>query len=190
MNDDNPDTYTQYGITSFGSAFCGDKNKPGVYTRVSKYVPWIAGIVWPNNWRLGDFRGESGHIVLKINKKKLKYKPFVLYSIGTRTAHIIPKVLCSLINRRRRGRIDDIAHSVKLSSAPLKAILREGKDNTFFKSSDQITVRNFYKSHIPKADGFLIGSSINDIFPTPAIVSFTHPAGGRHSFLIYLVWNV
>lgn len=40
--------YTQIGITSFGKIFCGD-NTPSVYTRVSKYIPWIEGIVWPVN---------------------------------------------------------------------------------------------------------------------------------------------
>uniref|UniRef100_A0A2S2Q5K2 Serine protease snake n=1 Tax=Sipha flava TaxID=143950 RepID=A0A2S2Q5K2_9HEMI len=38
--------YTQIGITSFGK-FCGDKDAPGVYTRVSKYISWIEKIVWP-----------------------------------------------------------------------------------------------------------------------------------------------
>lgn len=38
--------YTQIGITSFGK-FCGDKNAPGVYTKVSKYTSWIEEIVWP-----------------------------------------------------------------------------------------------------------------------------------------------
>ncbi|CAH1723029.1 unnamed protein product [Aphis gossypii] len=40
--------YTQYGITSFGK-FCGDKNTPGVYTRVAKYISWIEKIVFSNN---------------------------------------------------------------------------------------------------------------------------------------------
>lgn len=33
------------GITSFGK-WCGEKNLPGVYTRVAPYVPWIESIVW------------------------------------------------------------------------------------------------------------------------------------------------
>lgn len=33
------------GITSFGS-ICGSKNAPAVYTRVSRFVPWIESIVW------------------------------------------------------------------------------------------------------------------------------------------------
>uniref|UniRef100_A0A1B6LJF7 Peptidase S1 domain-containing protein n=1 Tax=Graphocephala atropunctata TaxID=36148 RepID=A0A1B6LJF7_9HEMI len=37
--------YSQIGITSFG-AKCGG-NKPGVYTRVSNFIPWIESIVWP-----------------------------------------------------------------------------------------------------------------------------------------------
>ncbi|KAL1117766.1 hypothetical protein AAG570_004081 [Ranatra chinensis] len=36
---------TQVGITSFGRE-CGKPNSPGVYTRVSYYVPWIESIVW------------------------------------------------------------------------------------------------------------------------------------------------
>lgn len=39
-------TYIQFGITSFGSSFCGLKENPGVYTRVAKYVPWIEGIIF------------------------------------------------------------------------------------------------------------------------------------------------
>lgn len=43
------DSYCMYaiiGITSFGK-FCGFKNSPAVYTKVSYYVPWIESIVWP-----------------------------------------------------------------------------------------------------------------------------------------------
>ncbi|XP_030370379.1 serine protease snake [Scaptodrosophila lebanonensis] len=38
--------YYLVGITSYGE-FCRSKS-PGVYTRVSSYVDWIASIVWPN----------------------------------------------------------------------------------------------------------------------------------------------
>lgn len=41
--------YTQIGITSFGSKFCGSENTAGVYTRVSNYISWIEPIVWPND---------------------------------------------------------------------------------------------------------------------------------------------
>ncbi|XP_014477879.1 PREDICTED: serine protease snake-like isoform X2 [Dinoponera quadriceps] len=34
------------GITSFGQG-CALVNSPGVYTRVSHYLPWIENIVWP-----------------------------------------------------------------------------------------------------------------------------------------------
>ncbi|GLV43595.1 snake [Carabus blaptoides fortunei] len=34
------------GVTSFGKP-CGNPNTPGVYTRVSHYIPWIESIVWP-----------------------------------------------------------------------------------------------------------------------------------------------
>ncbi|KAG8249754.1 serine-type endopeptidase activity protein [Homalodisca vitripennis] len=37
--------YSQVGIASFGTQCSG--NRPGVYTRVSRYVPWIESIVWP-----------------------------------------------------------------------------------------------------------------------------------------------
>ncbi|KAG8235995.1 hypothetical protein J437_LFUL016528 [Ladona fulva] len=33
------------GVTSFGN-FCGCKNSPGVYMRVSSYLSWIESIVW------------------------------------------------------------------------------------------------------------------------------------------------
>ncbi|GJQ73784.1 CLIPC1 [Trypoxylus dichotomus] len=38
-------TYKIVGITSFGKG-CGLEKVPGVYTRVSYYVPWIEGIIW------------------------------------------------------------------------------------------------------------------------------------------------
>ncbi|KAK9509570.1 hypothetical protein O3M35_006858 [Rhynocoris fuscipes] len=40
-------TRTQIGISSF-SRGCGLPDYPGVYTRVSAYLPWIQSIVWPN----------------------------------------------------------------------------------------------------------------------------------------------
>lgn len=40
--------YSQIGITSFGK-YCGNKDTPGVYTRVSNYIPWIERIVWPKS---------------------------------------------------------------------------------------------------------------------------------------------
>ncbi|XP_045470318.1 phenoloxidase-activating factor 3-like [Harmonia axyridis] len=33
--------YIQVGIVSFGTATCGDKNLPTIYTRVDKYLKWI-----------------------------------------------------------------------------------------------------------------------------------------------------
>ncbi|XP_069686627.1 serine protease snake-like isoform X2 [Periplaneta americana] len=36
------------GVTSFGK-FCAAQNAPGVYTRVSSFVPWIESVVWPND---------------------------------------------------------------------------------------------------------------------------------------------
>ncbi|XP_065204413.1 serine protease snake-like [Planococcus citri] len=35
------------GITSYGEAFCGDKETPAVYTKVAFYLEWIKDIVWP-----------------------------------------------------------------------------------------------------------------------------------------------
>lgn len=43
---DNQCTYSIIGVTSFGK-FCAAKNAPGVYTRVSSFVPWIESTVWP-----------------------------------------------------------------------------------------------------------------------------------------------
>lgn len=34
------------GVTSFGKK-CGSIGEPGIYTKVSHYVPWIESIVWP-----------------------------------------------------------------------------------------------------------------------------------------------
>ncbi|KAL5242096.1 hypothetical protein ACI65C_009506 [Semiaphis heraclei] len=39
---------SQIGITSFGK-YCGNRDTPGIYTRVSNYVPWIERIVWPKS---------------------------------------------------------------------------------------------------------------------------------------------
>ncbi|XP_066991487.2 serine protease snake [Anabrus simplex] len=38
--------YYVIGITSFGK-FCAAENAPGVYTRVSAFLPWIENEVWP-----------------------------------------------------------------------------------------------------------------------------------------------
>ncbi|CAK1587424.1 unnamed protein product [Parnassius mnemosyne] len=38
--------YTVVGVTSFGRA-CGFIGEPGIYTKVSAYVPWIESVVWP-----------------------------------------------------------------------------------------------------------------------------------------------
>ncbi|KAM3955015.1 serine protease snk-like [Aphomia sociella] len=34
------------GVTSFGSA-CGKTGEPGVYTKITTYLPWIESVVWP-----------------------------------------------------------------------------------------------------------------------------------------------
>lgn len=39
--------FTQVGITSFGSSFCGIAGVPAVYTKVFFYVTWIESVVWP-----------------------------------------------------------------------------------------------------------------------------------------------
>ncbi|XP_026744119.1 serine protease persephone-like [Trichoplusia ni] len=39
--------YIILGVTSFGYTTCATVGYPGVYTRVSNYVPWIESIVWP-----------------------------------------------------------------------------------------------------------------------------------------------
>lgn len=37
--------YSLIGVTSFGK-FCGFKNSPAMYSRISFYIDWIEGIVW------------------------------------------------------------------------------------------------------------------------------------------------
>ncbi|XP_044746619.1 phenoloxidase-activating factor 3-like [Coccinella septempunctata] len=37
--------HIQFGIVSFGTATCGDKNLPTIYTRVDKYLKWILDTV-------------------------------------------------------------------------------------------------------------------------------------------------
>lgn len=39
-------SYTLFGVTSFGDK-CGLES-PAIYTRVSEYLDWIEGIVWPD----------------------------------------------------------------------------------------------------------------------------------------------
>lgn len=59
-SNENKCIYKIVGITSFGK-FCGERNAPGVYTRVSSFVPWIESIVWP--WTTvfcGEHRREVG----------------------------------------------------------------------------------------------------------------------------------
>lgn len=34
------------GLTSYGSTYCGAKNSPGIYTRVTSYLGWIEAKVW------------------------------------------------------------------------------------------------------------------------------------------------
>lgn len=37
----------QHGIVSFGPSHCATKDTPGVYTRVTHYVPWIVSNIEP-----------------------------------------------------------------------------------------------------------------------------------------------
>lgn len=42
--------YKQVGVTSYGIK-CGVPDTPGVYTKVSYFVPWIESIVWKNTYK-------------------------------------------------------------------------------------------------------------------------------------------
>lgn len=39
--------YIQYGIVSYGPRHCGTEDKPGIYTRVFKYMKWILDNLQP-----------------------------------------------------------------------------------------------------------------------------------------------
>ncbi|KAL0269567.1 UNVERIFIED_CONTAM: hypothetical protein PYX00_007256 [Menopon gallinae] len=39
--DDAPPRYYLLGIVSFGTKKCGTKDMPGVYTRLTEYMPWV-----------------------------------------------------------------------------------------------------------------------------------------------------
>ncbi|XP_047105926.1 serine protease snake-like [Schistocerca piceifrons] len=39
--------YHVIGVTSFGS-YCAGEDSPGIYTRLSSFIPWIESIVWPD----------------------------------------------------------------------------------------------------------------------------------------------
>ncbi|XP_049854824.1 serine protease snake-like [Schistocerca gregaria] len=39
--------YHVIGVTSFGN-YCAGEDSPGIYTRVSSFIPWIESIVWPD----------------------------------------------------------------------------------------------------------------------------------------------
>ncbi|XP_029343690.1 venom protease isoform X2 [Acyrthosiphon pisum] len=41
--------YTQVGVLSAGKGQCPKKDSPDIYTRVSKFLPWIEQIVWPKS---------------------------------------------------------------------------------------------------------------------------------------------
>ncbi|XP_055991527.1 kallikrein-13-like [Sorex fumeus] len=49
---------TLHGIISWGDFPCGQPNRPGVYTRVSRYVPWIRSII--RKHRAPDGKGVKG----------------------------------------------------------------------------------------------------------------------------------
>lgn len=40
--------YDILGVISTGKNICGIKKVPGIYSRVSQYIPWIESIVWPH----------------------------------------------------------------------------------------------------------------------------------------------
>ncbi|XP_075223399.1 uncharacterized protein LOC142325474 [Lycorma delicatula] len=39
--------YYIIGITSFGRTICAEPQSPGVFTRISSFLPWIESVVWP-----------------------------------------------------------------------------------------------------------------------------------------------
>jgi len=46
VNSNNQCVFYLIGITSYGTPYCGMKNSPGIYSKVSAYIDWIEQKVW------------------------------------------------------------------------------------------------------------------------------------------------
>lgn len=54
---------TLIGTTSYGPEFCAPNSNPGVYTRVSSFIPWIEQVVQQ------DFDELANETPLDVNKR-------------------------------------------------------------------------------------------------------------------------
>ncbi|XP_075985841.1 uncharacterized protein LOC142982971 [Anticarsia gemmatalis] len=98
------DTIELWGVTSGGSTRCGEKNSPGVYTKVIDYLDWIQSVIDNNLSHVS----KSG---VEASTNLVHHNPWLVYIEYYRGEHLID-VRCagSLIDERH---IITAAHCIK-----------------------------------------------------------------------------